>query len=86
MDCAGDGRLLLSKMESKELGVDDCAACSQVHTCPNLLCNTSLVSGCVVIYLLGQLTTLALAVVVRHPCQNLIYFIVIENFMTRSAK
>ena len=26
----GDGRLLLSKMESKELGVDDCAACSQV--------------------------------------------------------
>ena len=28
---AGDGRLLLSKMESKELGVDDCAACSQVN-------------------------------------------------------
>ena len=44
LDCAGDGRLLLSKMESKELGVDDCAACSQVHTCPNLLCNISLVS------------------------------------------
>jgi len=30
---AGDGRLLLSKMESKELGVDDCAACSQCDNC-----------------------------------------------------
>jgi len=29
----GDGRLLLSKMESKELGVDDCAACSQCDNC-----------------------------------------------------
>ena len=34
-------------------------------------------------YPIGQLTTVALAIVVRHPCQNLIYFIVIENFMTR---
>ena len=26
----GDGRLLLSKMEAKELGVDECGACNQV--------------------------------------------------------